>query len=354
MYELKIMGATTNIQWCHSTVNPVMGCDGCELWPSRAQVAAELATELISTAGGFSQAEAITLTSRIVGDADMSQIYRSRESLAYQIQCAAGLTVGDTGRFVDVIRRSAKCYAGMLGTNRGGHKGYADQFEEPKLFPGRMAKAASLGLPTAAEEAAKPWLAGCRRLIFVSDMGDALSAGIAFDYLRTEILATVSSDEGRRHLWLWLTKRPGRMAQFGNWLEGQGVLWPENLVAMTTITSREHAGRIDQLRKVPSRLKGLSLEPLFGPVDFSLQGVDWVIVGGGSDVLAEPFHIEWALEVQKTCAEFSIAFFLKQLGRRPYYAGAPIKLANPHGGDWAEWQMEWRLRRVPVAFRRER
>jgi len=24
----------TNIQWCHSTVNPVMGCDGCELWPA--------------------------------------------------------------------------------------------------------------------------------------------------------------------------------------------------------------------------------------------------------------------------------------------------------------------------------
>ena len=22
----------TNIQWCHSTINPVMGCDGCELW----------------------------------------------------------------------------------------------------------------------------------------------------------------------------------------------------------------------------------------------------------------------------------------------------------------------------------
>jgi hypothetical protein len=21
------------IQWCDHTVNPVMGCDGCELWP---------------------------------------------------------------------------------------------------------------------------------------------------------------------------------------------------------------------------------------------------------------------------------------------------------------------------------
>lgn len=26
------MGYRTNIQWCDSTVNPMMGCDGCELW----------------------------------------------------------------------------------------------------------------------------------------------------------------------------------------------------------------------------------------------------------------------------------------------------------------------------------
>lgn len=26
------MSANTTIQWCDSTVNPVQGCDGCELW----------------------------------------------------------------------------------------------------------------------------------------------------------------------------------------------------------------------------------------------------------------------------------------------------------------------------------
>ena len=26
------MGKRTPIQWCDSTVNPTMGCDGCELW----------------------------------------------------------------------------------------------------------------------------------------------------------------------------------------------------------------------------------------------------------------------------------------------------------------------------------
>jgi hypothetical protein len=26
------MGTKTAIEWCDSTINPVMGCDGCELW----------------------------------------------------------------------------------------------------------------------------------------------------------------------------------------------------------------------------------------------------------------------------------------------------------------------------------
>jgi protein gp37 len=26
------MGEATNIEWCDTTTNPVMGCRGCELW----------------------------------------------------------------------------------------------------------------------------------------------------------------------------------------------------------------------------------------------------------------------------------------------------------------------------------
>src|SRR6266516_2719877 len=56
----------------------------------------------------------------------------------------------------------------------------------PKLFPGRVAAAARWGEPSEAEIAAKPWLPRSRRLIFISDMGDALSKNIAFEDLKTE------------------------------------------------------------------------------------------------------------------------------------------------------------------------
>ena len=29
------MSKNTTIQWCDSTVNPTMGCDGCELWDQK-------------------------------------------------------------------------------------------------------------------------------------------------------------------------------------------------------------------------------------------------------------------------------------------------------------------------------
>jgi protein gp37 len=194
------------------------------------------------------------------------------------------------------------------------------------------------------------WPSPIPRLIFISDMGDALSAGIPFAYLDQEIIRNVNSPPGRHHLWLWLTKRPSRMARFGNWLTRRGVAWPENLVAMTTVTSARTLGRVDALLEVPSRFKGLSIEPLFEPVAVPLTGIDWVIVGGGSDVLAKPFHVEWALELRERCKAAGVAFFLKQMGKNPFFRGQPLSLANRHGGDWGEWKRRWKTRQLPAGF----
>jgi protein gp37 len=288
---------------------------------------------------------AIALT---LGKGSMSEVYENRKAIARKL---VGRDKRKADTVVDVIREQAKCYAGLLGTFRGGHKGYAGQFERPDLFPGRMATAVRWNPPTEGEMTTKPWLEGCPRMIFVSDMGDALSKNVSFDYLLQEIIVTVPSDVGSRHIWLWLTKRPAQMAKFGDWLTKRGVAWPDNLMAMTTVTAQSKSSRVDELRKVPSRLKGLSMEPLFEPVDLDLDGIDWVICGGGSDVLAEPFHIEWSLAVRKQGEMAGAAFFLKQLGKRPFYQNQPLSLRDKHGGDWTEWLKGWRVRDVPTAFR---
>lgn len=42
------MANNTSIQWCDSTVNPIMGCDGCELWPTSLKIKNRLVKELVT------------------------------------------------------------------------------------------------------------------------------------------------------------------------------------------------------------------------------------------------------------------------------------------------------------------
>jgi protein gp37 len=282
----------------------------------------------------------------------MSEIYRDREAISASLAHSLKAGPATEKLIAEVIRSQAKCYAGLLGTMRSSHNGHAKCFEEPQQFPGRMEKTASWAQPQLSENQSNPWLIGMPRLIFISDMGDALSGGVPFSFLRDEIIANVSSPEGWRHVWLWLTKRPARMARFGTWLLDSGAYWPDNLVAMTTITGPATSHRLMDLLQVPAKCRGLSLEPLFAPVSLCLDKIDWVIVGGGSDALAEPFHLEWASQLITQCKEARVACFVKQLGRNPYSKSTRLKLCDKHGGDWNQWPPELRVREMPEAFKR--
>ena len=111
-------------------------------------------------------------------------------------------------------------------------------------MPGRMAEAARWKDMAGIARPDKLWIDGLPGLVFVSDMADALSEGIDFEYLLTEIIESVTSELGRLHQWRWLTKRPARMAKFSAWLKDRGITWPAGLWAGTSITSMETATRV--------------------------------------------------------------------------------------------------------------
>jgi protein gp37 len=297
------MGELTSIQWCDGTTNPVMGCDGCELW--------EPPTKL---------------------DA----------------------------------RRS--CYAGLDHKRwNGKNKGFAPTFEQVTLFPGRMARDAAAEDLRGTIRAEKPWLNDMPRLWFVSDEGDALSKAVPFDYLSTEIIEVVSSANGRRHIWLWLTKQPKRLAKFARHV-GEGR-WPSNLWPGTTITEPRFVDRIDYLRAVgdETTTRFISVEPQLAPIslDGQLDGIGWVIQGGESGLVnqgkrslvqfiqrrARPFDLAWARQLRDECSRAGVPYFLKQLGRVPMEDGKPVELTDPHGGEWDEWPDDLRLRAVPPPVR---
>jgi len=358
------MSIKTKIQWCDSTVNPVMGCDGCELWPTFSQLRKAVLRHLEEETNepvDDRRRETVLRIIRESGDLPTDLYHRRRELASDILMVTLDETSTREAResLARAIADPFRCYAGILHTRHGyddekpgkiTNPGYAEKFENPKLFPGRMAEAARWRDLSGAYRAAKPWLDGLPRLIFVSDMGDALSGDVPFEYLQDEIIANVMSLNGRRHIWLWLTKRPLRMAEFGEWLKGRGVAWPDNLVAMTSVTSAKTTGRIDQLRQVQCRHRGLSIEPLCERVDLGLDGIDWAIVGGESGGGAFPFELEWARCLRDQCLDQSIAFFVKQLGARPIENGQQLPLLDAHGGDWSEWPEDLQLRELPVGF----
>jgi protein gp37 len=276
------MSKNTKIQWCDSTVNPTMGCDGCELW--------------------------------------------------------------------DQKRKS--CYAGIMHIRwNGGSPGYAPTFEDVTLFPGRMAEAARWSELRGKQRPDKPWLDDLPRLIFVSDMSDALSKAVTFDYIMDEVIANVASEQGQRHHWLWLTKRPKRMAEFSAWLRKRGIEWPSNVWAGTSITDQKTTSRIKHLLDVGNEetIRFLSVEPQVEEIDLEawLPEVDWLIHGGESGHGARRFYLQWAASLIEQCRSHSVPYFLKQLGSHVVDGSGRLTFEDNHASNWSEWPKSVRVREMP-------
>ena len=300
------MSDKTKIQWCHSTVNPVMGCDGCELWPKLPQIAAVMVALLRNSSTSHRTKDEGLIRSNVEAYQHATELWHDRHQLALRLSSLSPDILAY--RWLTKIEEKFKCYAGTLHMARGVtpplfneaiNKGHARVFEHPQKFPGRMAMAAKWSDHRNKPDSQPSWLSGLPRLIFISDMGDALSDSIDFKFLKSEIIDNVTSPDGHRHIWFWLSKRPRRMAEFARWLRDEHDLsWPDNLVAMTSVTNRATRSRIDDLRKVPAKLRGLSVEPLIEEVSLDLDGIDWVIVGGESGKHARPFDLAWAKKIE--------------------------------------------------------
>lgn len=369
------MSANTLIQWCDSSINPIMGYSGCELLPPAATVLKNIDKALKQVSGAKVSSREIfeglldwrlsemppDVKSTFPSSTTLDTVHICRLMEDFLQHLAEDHSKDAATVAESAIRQSITCYADLdhskkelkiTKPNQAPHKGLAPRFLTVSRFPGRMSNAANWSDLYGTTTVDKPWRNGLPRLIFVSEMDDAFSSDKDFGFLESDAIPAVCSDQGKRHIWIWLTKQPARMARFAKRLEGG---FPENVCAMTTVTSRNNLNRVDLLRNVDARIKGLSLEPLIEripPEELNLAGIDWLIVGGesGSRKAARPFPVEWALELKQHCEESHVAFFLKQVGRNPMLGGKPMRLNNPHGGDWQEWQETWKKREFPKAF----
>lgn len=111
--------------------------------------------------------------------------------------------------------------------------------------------------------------------------------------------------------WLLLTKRPQNFQRF---LPSEWLNTPRpNVWGMTTVESADYKWREKALLDTPFAVRGLSMEPLLGPVDVDPR-IDWVITGGESGPHARPSHPDWFRRLRDQCATAGIPYFFKQHG----------------------------------------
>lgn len=249
---------------------------------------------------------------------------------------------------------------------------------------------------------------------FWCDMTDMFGDWVPFEWIAACFGVMAATPQ---HTHQVLTKRARRVREFFDWVaeRGTGLLsrrrsarfscvaianevldpehkypprittkhepWPlPNVTLMASAENQEELERrAPDLIACPAAHRGLSLEPLLGPIDASLylargvieakpgdadyDAIDWVIVGGESGPGARPCRIEWIRSIVEQCDAAGAACFVKQLGAFAWEDtrvlanggkwGAPcaenrLKLRHKKGGgDMSDWPEDLRVRQYP-------
>lgn len=143
---------------------------------------------------------------------------------------------------------------------------------------------------------------------FVNSMSDLFHENTPFEYI-DKVFDTIKKTP--QHRYQILTKREHRLKEYF-----YKNIPPKNVwLGVTVENIKEGIPRINELRKINTEIRFLSIEPLLedlGEIDFS--DIHWVIVGGESGNKARIMKKEWAINIQRQCAEQGVAFFFKQWG----------------------------------------
>jgi len=323
---------TSSHDYCHSSVDLVMSCDGCQLlWPIPVMISqvAGVLTQHKHQSPRIRRAMAAIFRGR-----PAAEIYRERQGIARRLGQELQLDNEAEWMVEDAIHNYCGCLLEQCGPEAAVARGCAGAMDEPVFYPGVMAQAAGWGPPTGEEIIAKPGLAGLRRLILISDAGDALVRGVSYEYLDEEIIGTVTSSAGREHIWLWHSRWPSRMAAFAEWLIAHGGHWPSNLVAMTSMWCYENNRHLQALRQIPGPVKALRLRMDWPKPD--LDGVNWVI---GQDATCGGAAALW-----EDCNRRNLPLFLSGVGR---FSDEELAFWNNRLGNDPDALRLWRF---PTAF----
>ncbi len=116
-----------------------------------------------------------------------------------------------------------------------------------------------------------------------------------------------------RHTYMILTKRPNEfLKRFSFPIEDSPNIW--------FLVTAENQARFDErshyLEQIPAAVRGISAEPLLGPIVLgpAAKWLSWVIVGGENGPGARASMLRWYRDLRDQCLEANIPFWLKGFG----------------------------------------
>jgi len=215
------------------------------------------------------------------------------------------------------------------------------------------------------------------RKIFVNSMSDLFHKDVPFEYIAA-VFGVMAATPW--HTYIVCTKRAKRMREWFRWYEGESGAggspnaalhsaralvggqinramedclerdeWPLPNVWLLVSTENQETfdERVPELLECSAAVRGVSAEPLLGPITFwpktlgqgadcrecgpltrvdeegccpscgadaMWYGLDWVIVGGESGPRVRPMDPAWVTDIRDQCKAAGVSFFFKQWG----------------------------------------
>lgn len=157
------------------------------------------------------------------------------------------------------------------------------------------------------------------RLVFGGSQMDWLEDRPELAAPRARLLELIAATPWLR--WILLTKRPGNFAALvPSWRSGV----PDNVwIGISAGSQPSLDAKLDDLERIPARVKIASVEPMIGPVDFAralrIRELVWFLFGGESGARAKvrPCDLGWIGRGVRQVGDAGRFRFVKQLGARP-------------------------------------
>jgi protein gp37 len=162
------------------------------------------------------------------------------------------------------------------------------------------------------EKLAEPLRWSSPKTVFVNSMSDLFHEDVPNWYIEQVVRVMQLADW---HTYQVLTKRAERMADLLCTRLAWAAAMPHVWWGVSVEDRKYGVPRIDELRKAPTAVRFLSIEPLLEDLgELNLSEIDWVIVGGESGRGARPMEKSWVLNIREQCKAAQVPFFFKQWG----------------------------------------